>query len=93
MAARIRKELGVAVDEVAGAYGEFTVLVDEVPIRRGNPVAVRLRDSAAGGRDRRGREGAACGTTHLLLEPLELLEKLATLTPRPDVGGRSSHPR
>lgn len=39
MAARIRKELGVAVDEVAGAYGEFTVLVDEVPIRRGNPIA------------------------------------------------------
>lgn len=39
MAARIRKELGVEVEEVPGAYGEFTVLVDGEPIRRGNAVA------------------------------------------------------
>lgn len=39
MAARIRKELGVEVEEKAGAYGEFTVLVDGDPIRRGNPIA------------------------------------------------------
>lgn len=39
MAARIRKELGVEVDEVAGGYGEFTVLVDGEPIRRGNLIA------------------------------------------------------
>ena len=40
MAATIRKELGVEVDEVAGSYGEFTVLVDGEPIRHGNPIAV-----------------------------------------------------
>ena len=39
MAARIRKELGVEVDEVPGAYGEFTVLVDGQVIRRGNALA------------------------------------------------------
>ena len=39
MAARIRKELGVEVDEVPGAYGEFTVLVDGQEIRRGNALA------------------------------------------------------
>ena len=39
MAARIRKELGVEVEEVPGAYGEFTVLVDGQEIRRGNPLA------------------------------------------------------
>ena len=40
MAATIRKELGIDVDEVPGAYGEFSVLVDGVPIRRANPIAV-----------------------------------------------------
>jgi hypothetical protein len=39
VAARIRKELGVEVDEVPGAYGEFTVLVDGVPVRKGNRLA------------------------------------------------------
>ena len=39
MAAKIRKELGVEVEEVSGAYGEFTVLVDGQEIRRGNPLA------------------------------------------------------
>ena len=39
MAARIRRDLGIPVDEEAGAYGEFTVLVDGVPIQRGNPFA------------------------------------------------------
>lgn len=39
MAARLRKELGIEVDEVPGAYGEFTVLVDGEPIRRGNRLA------------------------------------------------------
>ena len=43
MAARIRKELGVEVEEVPGGYGEFTVLVDGEPIRRGN----RLRTAMA----------------------------------------------
>jgi hypothetical protein len=40
VAARIRSELGVDVDEVSGAYGEFTVLVDGETIRRGHPIAV-----------------------------------------------------
>ena len=40
MAAKIRSELGIGVDEVAGDYGEFTVLVDGEPIRRGHPIAV-----------------------------------------------------
>ena len=39
MAAQIREELGVEVEERAGAYGEFTVLVDGEPVRRGNPIA------------------------------------------------------
>ena len=39
MAARIREALGVEVEEQAGAYGEFSVLVDGEPVRRGNPVA------------------------------------------------------
>lgn len=30
------------VDEVSGAYGEFTVLVDGQEIRRGNPIATSL---------------------------------------------------
>ena len=40
MAATIRKELGVEVDEVPGAYGEFSVLVDGERISRGDPIAV-----------------------------------------------------
>jgi len=39
VAARIRKELGIDVTEEAGDYGEFIVLVDGEPIRRGNPIA------------------------------------------------------
>lgn len=39
MAARIREALSVEVEERAGAYGEFTVLVDGEPVRRGNPIA------------------------------------------------------
>jgi hypothetical protein len=42
VAERIRKELGVEVDEVSGRYGEFTVLVDGEEIRRGNPLATSL---------------------------------------------------
>jgi hypothetical protein len=42
VAARIRRELGVDVDEVPGAYGEFTVLVDGEPIRRANPITTAL---------------------------------------------------
>ena len=40
MAERLRNELGVDVDEEPGPYGEFTVLVDDEPIRRGLPIAV-----------------------------------------------------
>ena len=39
MAARIREALDVEVEERAGAYGEFTVLVDGEPVRRGNTLA------------------------------------------------------
>jgi len=42
VAAKIRNELGVDVDEISGRYGEFTVLVDGEPVRRGNPVATAL---------------------------------------------------
>jgi hypothetical protein len=35
----LRTELGIEVEERAGAYGEFTVLVDGEPVRRGNPLA------------------------------------------------------
>jgi hypothetical protein len=42
VAARIRKELGVEVDEVPGGHGEFTVLVDGEPIRRGNSFATAM---------------------------------------------------
>jgi hypothetical protein len=40
VAAKIRKELGVEVDEIPGAYGEFTVLVDGEPVVHGQPLAV-----------------------------------------------------
>jgi hypothetical protein len=39
VAARVRCALGIDVEEEAGAYGEFTVLVDDVPIQRGHPIA------------------------------------------------------
>ena len=39
VAARLRTELGIEVTEEAGSYGEFIVLVDGEPIRRGNPFA------------------------------------------------------
>jgi len=42
VAARIRKELGVEVEEVAGGYGEFTLLVDGEPVCRANPVATAM---------------------------------------------------
>ena len=42
MAATIRKELGIDVDEVEGSLGEFTVLVDGEPIREGNPYVQSL---------------------------------------------------
>lgn len=37
VAARLRRELGIEVTEEAGRYGEFIVLVDGEPIRRGHP--------------------------------------------------------
>jgi hypothetical protein len=37
VAARIREELGVPVDQVSGAYGEFTVLVDGDVVMTGGP--------------------------------------------------------
>ena len=58
MAARIREALGVEVEERSGAYGEFTVLVDGEPVRRGNPVATAFAlvpsatDVIADGRER-----------------------------------------
>jgi len=42
VAAKIRAELGVDVEEISGHYGEFVVLVDGEPVRRGNPVATAL---------------------------------------------------
>lgn len=42
MAARIREELSVDVDEQSGSYGEFTVLVDGRPVRSGNLIATAL---------------------------------------------------
>jgi hypothetical protein len=42
VAARLRSELGIEVDEVPGHHGEFIVLVDGEPIRRGNSLAVRF---------------------------------------------------
>jgi len=39
VAARIRDALGVDVEEQAGAYGEFTVVVDGRPVLSGNPIA------------------------------------------------------
>lgn len=35
MVARLRKELGIPVEDQAGNYGEFTVLVDGEPVLRG----------------------------------------------------------
>jgi len=37
VAARLRKELGVPVEQVSGAYGEFTVLVDDEVVLAGGP--------------------------------------------------------
>jgi len=45
----IRKELDIEVEEQAGAYGEFTVLVDGEPLVRGNPIAVASAIVASGG--------------------------------------------
>ena len=39
MADRLREVLGVDVEEQSGAYGEFTVLVDDRPVCSGNPIA------------------------------------------------------
>ena len=38
MAAKIRKELGVEVEQIAGHYGEFTVLVGDNPVISGGPL-------------------------------------------------------
>jgi len=37
VAARLRKELGVPVEQLSGAYGEFTVLVDDEVVVAGGP--------------------------------------------------------
>ena len=39
MAARLRRELGVEVEETEGHYGELTVLVDGAPAVKGGPFA------------------------------------------------------
>jgi len=39
VAARLREELGIEVEERSGAYGEFTVLVDGQAVCSGNPIA------------------------------------------------------
>jgi hypothetical protein len=39
VAAQIRKQLGIEVEEQAGAYGEFTVLVDGESVLSGNMMA------------------------------------------------------
>ena len=47
MAARLRKELGVDVEQRSGAYGEFTVLVgDEVVLAGGPAVWLGIMPSA-----------------------------------------------
>jgi hypothetical protein len=38
VAARLRRELGIEVDEPAGAYGEFTVLVDGCQVLAAGPL-------------------------------------------------------
>ena len=37
MAALLRKELGIPVEKLSGAYGEFTVLVDDEIVLTGGP--------------------------------------------------------
>ena len=37
MAAQLRDQLGVDVEEISGQYGEFTVLVDAEPVITGGP--------------------------------------------------------
>ena len=39
MAAKIRKELGVEVEQIAGHYGEFTVLVDDAVVSKAGALA------------------------------------------------------
>ena len=64
MAERIRKELGIEVTEQAGDYGEFTVLVDGEPIRRGNLIATMFavlppaEEIVAAVRERLSRDGS-----------------------------------
>jgi hypothetical protein len=38
VAARLRRELGVPVEQLSGAYGEFTVLVDDGVVLTGGPL-------------------------------------------------------
>ncbi|MEK7331224.1 MAG: hypothetical protein AAB113_10525 [Candidatus Eisenbacteria bacterium] len=38
VAARLRNELGVPVEQLSGAYGEFTVLVDDEVVLTGGPL-------------------------------------------------------
>jgi hypothetical protein len=40
VAAVLRKTLGIEVDEIAGRYGEFTVLVDGEAVMSGGPLAI-----------------------------------------------------
>jgi hypothetical protein len=37
VAALLRKELGVPIEKLSGAYGEFTVLVDDQIVLSGGP--------------------------------------------------------
>ena len=47
MAARLRRELGIEVDQVHGHYGEYKVLVDgDVVVDGGVPVIVGVMPSA-----------------------------------------------
>lgn len=49
MAARLRRELGVEVEQVHGRYGEYTVLVDgDVVVDGGAKVIVGIMPSSTG---------------------------------------------
>ena len=58
VAAALKTELGIEPQMIDGAKGEFTVLVDGEPIRRGHPIAVAFaivppaREVVAAVRDR-----------------------------------------
>ena len=49
MAARLRRELGIEVEQIHGRYGEYTVLVDgDVVVDGGAKVILGLMPSAKG---------------------------------------------